>query len=51
MRKHLPVIVSKDLTRFTEAQLDQIESGKIKSTTVLEDAIEKWNETLPSFKK
>jgi DNA topoisomerase I len=51
MRKYVPEIVSKDLTRSTEAQLDQIESGKMKSTTVLHNATEKLNETLLSFKK
>ena len=39
-------IVSKHLTRFTEAQLDQIEAGKMTRTAVLEGAIHKLNETL-----
>jgi DNA topoisomerase I len=51
MRNYVPEIVSKDLTRFTEAQLDQIEAGKMKRTAVLEGAIHKLNETLLSFKQ
>jgi DNA topoisomerase I len=51
MRNYVPELVSKDLTRFTDAQLDQIEAGKIRSTAVLEGAVHKLNETLLSFKQ
>jgi DNA topoisomerase-1 len=51
MRKYIPEIVSKDLTRSTEAQLQEIESGGMKSTVVLEKAIEKLKRTAICFKK
>jgi DNA topoisomerase-1 len=51
MRNYVPEVVSKDLTRFTDAQLDRIEAGKIRSTAVLEGAVHKLNETLLSFKQ
>jgi DNA topoisomerase-1 len=51
MRKYIPEIVSKDLTRSTEAQLQQIETGGMKSTVVLENAIDKLKRTAICFKK
>jgi len=51
MRNYVPEIISSDLTRFTEAQLHQIESGTMKSATVLESAIKRLNEALVSLKK
>ena len=51
MRKYVPEIISSDLTRFTEAQLYQIESGTMKSATVLESAIKRLNKVLVSLKK
>jgi DNA topoisomerase I len=51
MRNYVPEIISSDLTRFTETQLYQIESGTMKSATVLESAIERLNEALVSLKK
>jgi DNA topoisomerase-1 len=51
MRKYIPEIVSKDLTRSTEVQLQQIESGGMKSTVVLENAIDKLKRTAICFKK
>jgi DNA topoisomerase I len=51
MRKYIPEIVSKDLTRSTEAQLEEIESGKMKSTVVFENVIDKLKTTVISFKK
>ncbi|HZC20779.1 MAG TPA: DNA topoisomerase, partial [Nitrososphaeraceae archaeon] len=51
MRKHIPEIVSLDLTRSTELQLDGIESGRMKSAVVLENAIDKLKQTVTSFKR
>jgi DNA topoisomerase-1 len=51
MRKYIPEIVSKDLTRSTEVQLEEIESGRMKSTVVVENAIDKLKQTVISFKK
>jgi DNA topoisomerase-1 len=51
MREYIPEIVSKDLTRSTEAQLEEIETGKLKSTVLLENTIEKLKRTVISFKK
>jgi DNA topoisomerase I len=51
MRKYIQEIVSNDLTRSTEAQLEEIESGGVKSTVVLKNAIDKLKQTVVSFKK
>ena len=51
MRKYIPDIVSKHLTRSTEAQLDEIESGRMKSEAVVENAVENLKQTVISFRK
>jgi DNA topoisomerase I len=51
MRKYIQEIVSNELTKSTEAQLEKIESGSLKSTVVLKNAIDKLKETIISFKK
>jgi DNA topoisomerase I len=51
MRNYVPEILSSDLTRFTEVQINHIESGTMKSVTVLENTSKKLNEALVSFKK
>jgi DNA topoisomerase-1 len=51
MRKYIPNIVSTDLTRSMEEQLEGIESGKARSPFVLEYAIDKLKEAVVSLKK
>lgn len=51
MRKYMPSIVSTDLTRSMEEQLDEIESGKAKSEFVIEHAIAKLKEAITPFKE
>ena len=50
MRKYIPNIVSTDLTRSMEEQLEGIESGKTRSAFALEYAIDKLKEVTLSFK-
>jgi DNA topoisomerase I len=51
MRKYIPSIVSTDLTRSMEEQLERIESGKAKSSLVIDNAIDKIREAIISFKE
>jgi len=51
MRKYVPSIVSTDLTRSMEEQLEEIESGKARSTLVIENAIDKLKGTMITFKE
>jgi DNA topoisomerase I len=51
MRKYIPSIVSIDLTRSMEEQLEEIESGKAKSEFVIEYAIAKLKEAITPFKE
>src|SRR5207244_82997 len=51
MRKYVPSIVSTDLTKSMEEQLEEIESGKVGSTLVIENAIEKLKGTMITFKE
>jgi DNA topoisomerase-1 len=51
MRKYIPEIVSKDLTRTTEAQLEEIESGRLSSQVVVENAIDNLKPTVIYFRK
>src|SRR5207245_6292649 len=51
MRKYVPSIVSTDLTKSMEEQLEEIESGKARSTLVIENAIDKLKGTLITFKE
>lgn len=51
MRKYIPSIVSTDLTRSMEEQLEEIESGKAKSEFVIEYAIAKLKEAITPFKE
>jgi DNA topoisomerase I len=51
MLKYIPKIVSKNLTRSMEEQLDEIESGKVSSTFVIEYAIDKLKEAIVHFKE
>jgi DNA topoisomerase-1 len=51
MRKYVPSIVSTDLTRSMEEQLEEIESSKARSTLVIENAIDKLTGTLIAFKE
>ena len=51
MRSYVPEIISSDLTRFTEAQLYRIESGTMRSATVLKSAIDRLSEALVYLKK
>jgi len=51
MRKYIPSIVSTDLTRSMEEQLERIESGKAKSSLVIDNAIDKIKEAIISFKE
>jgi DNA topoisomerase-1 len=51
MRKYMPSIVSTDLTRSMEEQLDEIESGKAKSKFVIDYAIAKLKEAIIPFKE
>ncbi len=49
MRKHIPNIVSTELTRSIERQLDRIESGKISDLLVKENAIDKLKKAIVPF--
>jgi DNA topoisomerase-1 len=51
MCKYMPSIVSTDLTRSMEEQLDEIESGKAKSKFVIDYAIAKLKEAIIPFKE
>ena len=51
MRKYLPSILSTDLTRSMEEQLEEIESGKAKSTLVIENATDVLKRTMITFKE
>jgi DNA topoisomerase-1 len=51
MRKYIPSIVSTDLTRSMEEQLERIELGKAKSSLVIDNAIDKIKEAIVSFKE
>ena len=51
MRKYIPNIVSTDLTRSLEEQLEGVESGKISSAFVIEYAISKLKEAIVPFKE
>jgi DNA topoisomerase I len=51
MRKYIPSIVSTDLTRSMEERLDKIESGKVRGTLVIENAIDKLKRTMITFKE
>jgi DNA topoisomerase-1 len=51
MRKYVPNIVSTDLTRSLEEQLECIESGKSMSTPVIKSAIDKLKEAIFPFKE
>jgi DNA topoisomerase-1 len=51
MRKYVPNIVSTDLTRSMEEQLEGIELGKVKSSFVIDYAINKIKEAVVPFKE
>lgn len=51
MRKYIPNIVSTDLSRSLEEQLEGVESGKINSGFVIEYAIGKLKEAIVPFKE
>ena len=51
MRKYVPSIVSTDLTKSMEEQLEEIESGKASSTFVIENAIDKLKGAMITFKE
>ncbi|MEJ7642154.1 MAG: DNA topoisomerase I [Candidatus Nitrosocosmicus sp.] len=51
MRKYIPNIVSVDLTRSMEEQLDKIESGEIKSDLVLDHSKNKLKEAMVILKE
>ena len=51
MRKYVPSIVSTDLTKSMEEQLEEIESGKASSTLVIENAIDKLKGAMITFKE
>ncbi|HYT46298.1 MAG TPA: DNA topoisomerase, partial [Methylomirabilota bacterium] len=51
MRKYVPSIVSTDLTKSMEEQLEEIESGKARSILVIENAIDKLKGTMITFKE
>jgi DNA topoisomerase I len=51
MRKYIPNIVSTDLTRSMEEQLEGVESGKIRSALVIEYAIGKLKQAIVPFKE
>jgi DNA topoisomerase IA len=50
MRKYVQSIVSTALTRSMEEQLDEIESGKVRSTLVIENAIDELKRTMSTCK-
>lgn len=51
MRKYIPNIVSTDLTRSMEEQLEEIELGKAKSQFVIDYAKAKLKDAIVSFKE
>jgi len=51
MRKYVPSIVSTDLTKSMEKQLEEIELGKARSTLVIENAIDELKGTMITFKE
>ncbi len=51
MRKYVPTIVSTDLTRNMEGQLEEIELGKSKSTVVIESAVDQLKGAMLTFKE
>ncbi|MBV9669000.1 MAG: DNA topoisomerase I [Nitrososphaeraceae archaeon] len=51
MHKYIPNIVSTNLTRSMEEQLDNIEVGKAKSAAVIEAAMDRLKEAIVSFKE
>ena len=51
MRKYIPSIVSTEFTRSMEEQLEHIESGKAKSSLVIDYAINKIKEAVVPFKE
>ena len=51
MRKYVPTIVSTDLTRNMEGQLEEIELGKSKSTAVIESAVDHLKGVMLTFKE
>ncbi|MGB8935374.1 MAG: DNA topoisomerase I [Candidatus Nitrosopolaris sp.] len=51
MRKYVPSVVSTDLTRSMEEQLEEIASGKVRSTLVIENVIAKLTGTMITFKE
>ena len=51
MRKYVPTIVSTDLTRNMEGQLEEIELGKSKSTVVIESAVDHLKGAMLIFKE
>jgi DNA topoisomerase I len=51
VRKYMPSVVSTDLTRSMEEQLDEIESSKVRSTIVIQNAIDELKRTMSTFKK
>jgi DNA topoisomerase I len=51
MRKYSPSILSTDLTRSMEEQLEEIESGKANGTLVIENATDVLKRTMITFKE
>src|SRR5919206_1831622 len=51
MRKYIPDVVSTDLTRSMEEQLECIESGKAKSSLVIDYAKRRLREAIIPFKE
>src|SRR5215831_171772 len=51
IRKYLPSILSTDLTRSMEEQLEEIEAGKARSTLVIETATDVLKRTMITFKE
>ncbi len=49
MRTFVPAIVSTELTRAMEEQLEMVEQGSVDSTLVIEQAVDKLIESLASF--
>ena len=49
MREFMPGIVSTDLTRLMEEQLENVEQGLVDSVSVIEQAIDRLIESLASF--
>jgi DNA topoisomerase I len=49
MREFMPGIVSTDLTRLMEEQLENVEQGLVDSVSVIEQAVDRLIESLASF--